>query len=49
MLSMKKTQQIKLTSKVFYFMQISFLEFWIGTNYSMLIGTPTCNENTKLY
>jgi hypothetical protein len=26
-----------------------FLNFWIGTKYSMLTSTPICSENTKLY
>jgi hypothetical protein len=32
-----------------YLMQISFPKFWTSTNYSMLIGTPTCSENKKNY
>jgi len=30
-------------------MQISFSKFWTGSSYSMLIGTPTCNENKKFH
>ncbi len=49
MFSMKEKHKIKITSKFFYLMQIAFPKFWTSTNYSMLTGTPTCNENTKLY